>query len=52
MKKHEHIAGPQIECEKCGGETEIINTVYPKGYECICKKCDHKFIWASAEESY
>ncbi len=47
---HDNLHGLQIECEECGGEAEVINAVYPNSYECICKKCKHKFIWIESEE--
>jgi len=39
----------QIQCEKCDGEVNIVNTS-PTAYECVCKKCGHNFTWIQPEE--
>lgn len=49
-RKHEHSSSLEIECEKCGGEVEVINPVFPRSYECVCKNCKHEFTWVSAKE--
>jgi hypothetical protein len=49
-KAHDSLHGPKIECEECGGEAEIVNASYPSSYECVCKKCKHRFIWTKSEE--
>ena len=48
--KHSHLSSPEVECEECGGEVEILNETFPKAYECKCKKCGHKFDWVEAKE--
>ncbi len=48
-KKDEHLSGLEIECEKCGGLAKIVNASYPNSYECICKKCGHKFVWTESK---
>ena len=49
-KKHDHPGGPEIQCEKCGGEIKVLNAVYPNTFECACKTCNHKFLWVSTQE--
>jgi len=49
-KEDWHLLSREIECEKCGGEVKIINFTYPNAYECVCKKCGHRFTWIRTEE--
>jgi len=49
-RKHDHLRSLEIECEKCGGEAKVVNRVYPQAFECVCKDCEHTFIWTSPEE--
>jgi len=46
---HDNLHSPQIECEECGGDAQIVDTSYPNAYECKCKKCGHKFTWTESK---
>jgi hypothetical protein len=48
-KMHDHTGDPEMECEECGGEVEVISAVNPMAYKCVCKKCNHTFEWVAAE---
>ncbi|MBD3156014.1 MAG: hypothetical protein GF368_05175 [Candidatus Aenigmarchaeota archaeon] len=49
--EHKHMTGdPEIQCEVCDGEVKIVNSVNPRAYKCVCKKCNHEFSWVSPEE--
>jgi Zn finger protein HypA/HybF involved in hydrogenase expression len=51
-ENHKHKSVPEVECEKCGGEVKVLNSVYPNTFECVCKKCKHRFNWISTGEEF